>query len=162
MSTITETLDMIDNQISTADFMAEVRRSRFLRECKEKGFNRLVKAGLIGMAPKNRQPHGPPSDERKKEMTAKIKRVNELRSQGMRVNEAILEVGIPIHIYSTWSRKLDMRFEVNTPAECKARVRQINSYRSKGKTINEACKQAGVRVSTYYFWGERYGIKCSK
>ena len=160
MSTISETLDMIDNQISTADFLAEVRRSRFLRECKEKGFNRLIAAGLIGIAPKKRQPHGPPSAERKKEMADAVKRVNELRAKGMRVKEAILEVGIPVHIYTKWTQKLDMRFEGITPAECKMRVRQINSYRANGKTINEACRKAGVRVSTYYLWGERYGIKC--
>ena len=120
----------------------------------------MIAAGLIGIAPKNRQPHGPSSAERKKEMTAKVKRINELRSQGMRVNEAILEVGIPIHIYTQWSQKLDLRFEGNTPAECKMRVRQINKYRANGKTIKEACKQAGVRVPTYHSWAERYGIKC--
>jgi hypothetical protein len=153
---------LLDSVMTSADFDKEVSRLAFLRECKDKGFENLFKSGLIARPEKKRTQYGPSSPERVAEMTAAVKRINELRSEGKLLDEALFEVDIALHTYTNWSQKLDMRFENNSPAECKQRVRQVNSYRAKGLTIKESCKRSGVRVPTYHSWAARYNIKFSK
>ncbi len=56
--TIRNILNLLDNQLTDAEFDQQVEQNRFLAECKAKKFNRLQSMGLIGKKEVSRRPTG--------------------------------------------------------------------------------------------------------
>jgi hypothetical protein len=101
---------LLDGQMTDAEFNEEIERSRFLRECKTKGFEECKRLGLIAPAEKKHLPRGPAPLKRKIEMTEKVKKINEMRWQGIQAKEAAFAVGISYQQYHDWAFKLDMMY----------------------------------------------------
>ena len=170
--TITDTMDMLDGKMTDQDFLAEVRRSRFLRQCKELGFNRLKRLGLIAVEPKKQLKSGPASAERVAEITAKVKQVNKLREGGMMAKVACHQVGIPQQRYVDWSGKLGLTSQHRAKSGPKGKraddatrlkqVQAVNAHRAEGMTARSAAKAVGVPYDTYNHWAVRLDLRFTK
>tara|TARA_R100001086_G_scaffold245569_1_gene176624 strand:+ start:722 stop:1051 length:330 start_codon:yes stop_codon:yes gene_type:complete len=74
-------LDLLDKHHKDADLEDMIAKSRFLYECKTKGFNRLKKNGLIELNAKPKARKGIKyTDSEKKEMASKAR---DYREQGL-------------------------------------------------------------------------------
>lgn len=170
--TITDTLDMLDGKMSDQDFLAEVRRSRFLRQCKELGFERIKRLGLIAVEPKKQLKRGPASAAYLAKMTAKVKQVNKLREGGMMAKTACHQVNIPYQRYVDWSGKLGLKSRHRVKSGPKGKraddatrlkqVQAVNAHRAKGMTARSAAKAVGVPYDTYNHWAIRLDLRFTK
>ena len=80
-NTAASLLDLLDKHQKDADFEDMIAKSRFLYECKTKGFNKLKKNGLIELNAKPRTRKGVRyTDCQKKEMASKAR---DYREQGL-------------------------------------------------------------------------------
>jgi len=80
-NTAASLLDLLDKHHKDADFEDMIAKSRFLYECKTKGFNKLKKNGLIELNAKPRTRRGVQyTDSQKKEMASKAR---DYRQQGL-------------------------------------------------------------------------------
>lgn len=108
-------LDLLDSKINDAQFDKEIKNSKFLRDCKTKGFNQSIKDGLIQF-PKN-------AHERKgtrkynfnrgrtrEDAKQKVEQVNKLRSEGMLVCDACKQIGVVYQTYYDWAVALDLQY----------------------------------------------------
>lgn len=169
--TITDTLDMLDGKMSDQDFLAEVRRSRFLRQCKELGFERIKRLGLIAVEPKKQLKRGPASAAHVAKMTAKVKQVNKLREGGMMAKTACHQVGIPYQRYVDWSGKLGLKSRHRVKSGPKPTtddtpmrdaVQAVNDNRAKGMDVKAATQAADVSYNTYYKWSAELDMRFTK
>ena len=80
-STAASLLDLLDKHQKDDEFEDMIAKSRFLYECKRKGFNKLKKSGLIELNAKPKSRRGVQyTDSQKKEMASKAK---DYRAQGL-------------------------------------------------------------------------------
>lgn len=103
--------DLIDGQMTDAKFNEEMERSRFLRECKKKGFEESKRLGLISKPVVERERTYIRFRGTTKENAIKsVDEINGLRASGMQAGEACLKVGVPYQTYADWASKLEMKF----------------------------------------------------
>ena len=102
---------LLDGQMTDAKFNEEMERSRFLRECKKKGFEESKRLGLISKPVVERKRTYVRFRGTTKENAIKsVDEINELRASGMQAGEACLKVGVPYQTYADWASKLEMKF----------------------------------------------------
>ena len=103
---------LLDGQMTDAKFNEEMERSRFLRECKKKGFEESKRLGLISKPVVERKRTYVRFRGTTKENAIKsVDEINELRASGMQAGEACLKVGVPYQTYADWASKLEMKFD---------------------------------------------------
>ena len=74
-------LDLLDKHQTDEEFEAMVANSKFLQDCKSKGFNKLKSSGLIQLNTKPKTRRGVQyTDSQKKEMASKAR---DYREQGL-------------------------------------------------------------------------------
>ena len=102
---------LLDGQMTDAKFNEEMERSRFLRECKKKGFEESKRLGLISKPVVERKRTYIRFRGTTKENAIKsVDEINNLRASGMQAGEACLKVGVPYQTYADWASKLEMKF----------------------------------------------------
>ena len=102
---------LLDGQMTDAKFNEEMERSRFLRECKKKGFEESKRLGLISKPVVERKRTYVRFRGTTKENAIKsVDEINNLRASGMQAGEACLKVGVPYQTYADWASKLEMKF----------------------------------------------------
>jgi hypothetical protein len=110
----TEILNLLDSQISDKEFLEEVRRSRFLRECKERGFPNLRKSGLIAeRKEKVTRRYTNMVGDHKVQCEKKVLAINELRYGGMMAKDACKKIGVAYQTYADWAYRLGMQLPKN-------------------------------------------------
>ncbi len=108
-------LDLLDSKISDSQFDKEIKNSKFLRDCKTKGFNQCIKDGLIKF-PKNAQErrgtrkYNFNRGRTRKDAIQKVNQINKLRSEGMLVCDACKQVGVVYQTYYDWTVVLDLPY----------------------------------------------------
>ena len=103
---------LLDGQLSDKEFEAELDRSRFLIECKKKGFEESTRLGLISKPVKQeRRQYVKFRSTTKEKAIQSVHQIKQLRSTGMQAKEACFEVGVSYQTYSDWACKLELKFE---------------------------------------------------
>ncbi len=112
---IQSALDLLDSKISSAQFDKEIKNSKFLKDCKTKGFNQCIKDGLIQF-PKNAQErkgtrkYNFNRGRTRDEVVQKINKIHKLRETGMLVKDACKQADVVYQTYYDWCIALDLPY----------------------------------------------------
>lgn len=170
---IQSALDLLDAQMTDAEFRRSVGNTKLLSDCKKKGFPAAVRRGLIQFPEKVSKPRiyrQLEGEERDKAFQA-VTKVNKLRNKGAKINDACEQVGIAYQKYYDWCkslgvdhrrRKLNIMQSGHTQEEAKELVIRVNKHRSEGKTILQACLIEQIAIGTYHNWTYKFKIKYTK
>jgi len=107
----TAVCDLMESQITSAEFDASIKRNKLLHDCKTKGFKHLMKLGHdfggISKDAANKKMHaGKQFQTPKDERLAKVRAINKLRREGANARSAATQCGVPYQTYRHWSANL--------------------------------------------------------
>jgi len=108
-------LDLLDSKITDAQFDKEIKNSKFLRDCKSKGFNECIKDGLIKFPENAHKRKGTRKynfnrGRTREDAIQKVTQINILRSKGMLVCDACKQLGVVYQTYYDWAVVLDLQY----------------------------------------------------
>jgi transposase-like protein len=166
-------LDLIDAQMTDAEFQRSVSNTKLLSDCKKKGFPEATKSGLIKFPEKSAQPriYRHLKGKEREEALRIVTEINKLRNEGANIQEACRGFGINYQKYYDWCKALDVDYQRRDPStlqtghtqdEAKELIIRANKLRAQGKTLVQACKIENISISTYNNWSAKFKIKYTK
>lgn len=109
--TATAICDLMESQMTSAEFDAAIQRNKILHDCKTKGFKHLSSlghklGGISNKAKKKKMHQGKQFQTPKDDRIAKVRAVNKLRREGVIARSAAAQCGVCYSTYRLWSAHL--------------------------------------------------------